>query len=75
MAADIEASPVIERRGIDRRRLVVIGAGAEIGAERRGGEGGEGYRGEQELLHGVGLRNGWETPRTGVVHGPHLDSL
>jgi hypothetical protein len=57
MAADIEAGPVIERRRIDGR-LVVVGAGAEIGAKggRGGGEGCDGHEGSEDLLHCAGLR-------------------
>ncbi|MGY4499063.1 hypothetical protein ACVWYH_002994 [Bradyrhizobium sp. GM24.11] len=35
MRADIEAGPVVDRRGIGRR-FVVIGAGTEIGTDGRG---------------------------------------
>jgi hypothetical protein len=56
MAADIEAGPVIDRRRVGGGLLVV--AAAEIGAEgRRGGaDGREGRKGEQDLLHVLGLR-------------------
>src|SRR5438552_9191365 len=49
MAADIEAGPVVDRRGKHRR--LGIAARAEIGAKRGRNKGGKGNGGEQDFFH------------------------
>jgi hypothetical protein len=77
MAADIEAGPVEDRRGIGRR-VVVMGAGAEIGAERRRGsaEHGESRGSEQNLFHGSGSpANRLQAPGDGAVDGGEIAGI